>query len=42
MFGRFRSGLEKTRRALNTDIRDLFKEDGRLVDDEFLASCSPS
>jgi fused signal recognition particle receptor len=36
VFGRFRSGLEKTRRALNTDIRDLFKEDGRLVDDEFL------
>ncbi|MCS7469896.1 signal recognition particle-docking protein FtsY [Stieleria sp. ICT_E10.1] len=36
LFGRFRSGLEKTRRALNTDIRDLFKEEGRLVDDEFL------
>lgn len=36
IFGRFRTGLEKTRRALNTDIRDLFKEDGRLVDDEFL------
>ncbi|WP_409994539.1 signal recognition particle-docking protein FtsY [Rhodopirellula sp. MGV] len=34
--GRFRSGLEKTRRALNTDIRDLFKDEGRLVDDEFL------
>ena len=36
LFGRFRSGLEKTRRALNTDIRDLFKDEGRLVDDEFL------
>lgn len=36
IFGRFRSGLEKTRRALNTDIRDLFKDEGRLVDDEFL------
>lgn len=36
VFSRFRSGLEKTRKALNTDIRDLFKEDGRLVDDEFL------
>jgi fused signal recognition particle receptor len=36
VFGRFRSGLEKTRRALNTDIRDLFKDEGRLVDDEFL------
>ncbi|QEF96505.1 Signal recognition particle receptor FtsY [Stieleria maiorica] len=36
LFGRLRSGLEKTRRALNTDIRDLFKDEGRLVDDEFL------
>ncbi|MEM6473609.1 MAG: signal recognition particle-docking protein FtsY [Planctomycetota bacterium] len=36
LFGRFRKGLEKTRKALNTDIRDLFKEEGRLVDDEFL------
>ncbi|QDV47239.1 Signal recognition particle receptor FtsY [Stieleria neptunia] len=36
LLGRFRSGLEKTRRALNTDIRDLFKDEGRLVDDEFL------
>jgi fused signal recognition particle receptor len=36
LFSRFRSGLEKTRRALNTDIRDLFKDEGRLVDDEFL------
>ncbi|MCC9599331.1 signal recognition particle-docking protein FtsY [Stieleria sp. JC731] len=36
LFGRFRNGLEKTRRALNTDIRDLFKGEGRLVDDEFL------
>jgi fused signal recognition particle receptor len=31
-----RGALSKTRRALNTDIRDLFKSDGRLVDDEFL------
>ena len=30
------AGLQKTRRALNTDIRDLFKSEGRLVDDEFL------
>lgn len=36
LLGRFRSGLEKTRRTLNTDIRDLFKDEGRLVDDEFL------
>jgi len=36
LLGRFRDGLEKTRRTLNTDIRDLFKDEGRLVDDEFL------
>ncbi|MCO8121826.1 signal recognition particle-docking protein FtsY [Stieleria sp. TO1_6] len=36
LLSRFRGGLAKTRRALNTDIRDLFKDDGRLVDDEFL------
>ena len=36
LFGRFKTGLAKTRRALNTDIRDLFKGEGRLVDDEFL------
>ncbi len=31
-----RSGLAKTSRVLNTDIRDLFKGSGRLVDDVFL------
>jgi len=36
IFGRLTSGLEKTRRVLNTDIRDLFKAEGRLVDDELL------
>jgi fused signal recognition particle receptor len=36
IFGRFRQGLQKTRGILNTDIRDLFKRDGQLVDDEFL------
>lgn len=36
LFARFKSGLQKTRQALNTDIRDLFKDEGRLVDDEFL------
>jgi len=36
LLARFRSGLEKTRRTLNTDIRDLFKDEGRLVDEEFL------
>ncbi|MCH5377435.1 MAG: signal recognition particle-docking protein FtsY, partial [Planctomycetes bacterium] len=37
MFARFRQGLKRTSQLLNTDIRDLFKQDGRLVDDEFLA-----
>jgi fused signal recognition particle receptor len=35
-FGRLKIGLRKTHQILNTDIRDLFKETGRLVDDEFL------
>ncbi|MGC4003859.1 MAG: hypothetical protein QM811_12330 [Pirellulales bacterium] len=33
---KIRSGLSKTSRILNTDIRDLFKNQGRLVDDAFL------
>lgn len=36
LFSKMRAGLSKTRQTLNTDIRDLFKSDGRLVDDEFL------
>jgi len=36
VFGRLRSALKKTTDFLNTDIRDLFKREGRLVDDEFL------
>lgn len=36
LFDRFKKGLEKTAQLLNTDIRDLFKQEGRLVDDEFL------
>jgi fused signal recognition particle receptor len=36
LFGRLRSALQKTSDFLNTDIRDLFKREGRLVDDEFL------
>ncbi len=35
-FGGLRQGLEKTWQVLNTDIRDLFKQEGRLVDDDFL------
>jgi len=36
LFARFRQGLRRTSQLLNTDIRDLFKQDGRLVDDDFL------
>jgi fused signal recognition particle receptor len=36
VFSRFRRGLKRTAQLLNTDIRDLFKQEGRLVDDEFL------
>lgn len=36
LFSKMRSALSKTRQTLNTDIRDLFKSEGRLVDDEFL------
>lgn len=40
IFGRFKEalgrGVEKTKSALATDIRDLFKKQGRLVDETFL------
>ena len=36
LFDRFRQGLKKTTQVLNTDIRDLFKQEGLLVDEEFL------
>lgn len=36
LFAKFKRGLEKTTRLLKTDIRDLFKKEGRLVDDDFL------
>jgi fused signal recognition particle receptor len=35
-FDRIKEGLKKTNRLLNTDIRDLFKAEGRLVDEAFL------
>ena len=35
-FEKIRQGLIKTTRLLNTDIRDLFKQQGRLVDESFL------
>jgi fused signal recognition particle receptor len=36
LFDKLKAGLQKTTRLLNTDIRDLFKSEGRLVDDDFL------
>ena len=36
LFSKMKAGLKKTREKLNTDIRDLFKSEGRLVDDDFL------
>lgn len=36
LFDQFRQGLKKTTQLLNTDIRDLFRSQGRLVDDAFL------
>lgn len=33
---RIKQGLNKFNRALNTDVRDLFKSEGRLIDEEFL------
>ena len=35
-FSKIKQGLAKTVRILNTDIRDLFKAEGRLVDETFL------
>ena len=36
LLDRLRSGLAKTARDLNTDVRDLFKREGRHVDETFL------
>ena len=36
IFASFRAGLKRTSDILNTDIRDLFKQEGQLVDDDFL------
>jgi fused signal recognition particle receptor len=35
-FDQLKAGLQKTKALLNTDIRDLFKSQGRLVDEKFL------
>jgi len=36
LFDKFRRGLTRTARILKTDVRDLFKSEGRLIDDTFL------
>jgi fused signal recognition particle receptor len=35
-FEKFKQGLKKTTQLLNTDVRDLFKREGQLVDEDFL------
>jgi fused signal recognition particle receptor len=36
LFDKFKRGLSKTAKLLKTDVRDLFKNEGRLIDDAFL------
>jgi fused signal recognition particle receptor len=36
LFDKLRQGLAKTGRLLKTDVRDLFKSEGRLIDQPFL------
>jgi fused signal recognition particle receptor len=36
LFDKLKQGLSKTWKSLNTDVRDLFKSEGRLVDEAFL------
>jgi len=36
IFEKLKQGLKKTAQFLNTDIRDLFKSEGQLVDDKFV------
>jgi fused signal recognition particle receptor len=33
---KIKQGLKKTLQTLNTDVRDLFKSEGRLIDEDFL------
>ncbi|MGE3244680.1 MAG: signal recognition particle receptor subunit alpha, partial [Pirellulales bacterium] len=35
-FDKLKQGLAKTGRLLKTDVRDLFKSEGRLIDEKFL------
>ena len=36
LFDKLKQGLSKTGRLLKTDVRDLFKSEGRLIDEAFL------
>lgn len=36
LFSRLKRGLQKTNQIMQTDVRDLFKKEGQLLDDEFL------
>jgi fused signal recognition particle receptor len=36
LLDRLKAGLAKTAQVLRTDVRDLFKREGRLVDEDFL------
>jgi fused signal recognition particle receptor len=36
LFDKLRQGLKKTWQSLNTDVRDLFKQEGELVDENFV------
>jgi fused signal recognition particle receptor len=42
LFDKLKKSLNKTWRALNTDIRDLVKSEGRLVDQAFLDELRPT
>jgi fused signal recognition particle receptor len=39
-FDKLKQGLKKTAQLLSTDVRDLFKAEGRLVDEDFLRELS--
>jgi fused signal recognition particle receptor len=40
LFDKIKQGLKKTSQLLNTDVRDLFKSQGRLIDEPFLEELS--
>ncbi len=39
LFDKLKQGLKKTSQLLRTDIREIFKTKGRLVDEPFLEQC---